>query len=168
MTQTLLAMLALMLTLLFSYQQQRNVQHAQLSMIKNEVMSMATGVAVDRLEEIGSMAFDDATKGDVKLVSPSQLTLKANFLLDSPVDDMDDFDGSKVRRFRVVWADTLWYWLETQVNYASESNPDQEITDLNVRTKFKKASVKVYSANTGIRDTIRISQSFACGTKCAW
>lgn len=169
MPQTLLAIAAMMVATLFAFQQQRNVMETRMQMVRSEVVTNATGVAVDRLEEIGVMAFDDATKGEDKIFATSSLTSMLTFTDDAPpVDDVDDFDGSIVERFRVYGADTLWYGVETRVRYASEAQPDAEIVDPSQRTKMKKATVTVYSLNIPNIDTIRISQSYTCGSKCDW
>ncbi len=169
MPQTLLALGAVMVATFFSFQQQRSVLETRMQMIRNEVETAATAVAVDRLAEIGAMAYDDATKGDVRIFSSAALTSSATFTEDAPpVDDIDDFDGSSVTRHRVSSGDTLRYGVETTVEYADENVPDSPILDPTVRTKFKKATVKVYSLNVAYVDTIRLSQSYSCGSKCAW
>lgn len=165
----MLALLAIMMAALFSLNQQRGIMQTRMNMMRNEVASAATGVAVDRLEEVRSMAFDEATKGEDKVLTSTALTSKATFTDDAPpIDDVDDFDGSYVKRYRVWMGDTLWYGVETDVVYALETQPDTPVTDINTRTKFKKASVKVYSLDIAKVDTITLSQSFSCGSKCNW
>lgn len=169
MPQTLLALAAMMMATLFALNQHRGVMQTRISMMRNEVMTSASGVAVDRLEEVRSMAFDEATKGEAKIFSSTDLTSKPTFTDDAPpIDDIDDFDGSSVQRFRVWASDTLWYGVETTVAYAEENAPDIPLSDPNVRSKFKKATVKVYSLNVNHVDTVSISQTFSCGSKCAW
>lgn len=169
MPQTLLALVAMMMASLFALNQQRGIMQTRLTMVRNEVATAATGVAVDRLEEVRTMAFDEATKGEDKIFSTSELTSKPTFTDDAPpIDDVDDFDASYVKRYRVWASDTLWYGVNTSVVYATEAQPDQPVADPNERTKFKKATVKVYSLNVANVDTITISQSFSCGSKCAW
>lgn len=169
MPQTMLALLAVMMAALFSFNQQRGIMQTRMQMMRNEVASAATGVAVDRLEEVRAMAFDEATKGEDKIFSSTALTSKSTFTDDAPpIDDVDDFDGSYVERFRVWLSDTLWYGVETSVVYAEEAQPDTPVADINTRTKFKKATVKVYSLDIANVDTITISQSFSCGSKCEW
>lgn len=169
MPQTLLALAAMMIATLFALNQQRGIMQTRMSVLRNEVQTAATGVAVDRLEEVRAMAFDEATKGEGKIFTSAGLTSKPTFTDDAPpIDDMDDFDGSYVERFRVWQQDTLWYGVETDVRYAEETAPETPIADPNQRTKFKKATVRVYSLNVERIDTITISQSFSCGSKCAW
>ena len=169
MPQTLLAICAVMLATFFAFQQQRSVLETRLEMVRNEVETAATGVAVDRLEEIGVMAFDEATKSGDKIFSSASLTSSAIFTVDAPpIDDLDDFDGSYVERFRVYSGDTLWYGVETGIEYADESQPDLAIADPFQKTKFKKATVTVYSLNVTKIDTLAVSQSYSCGSKCEW
>lgn len=169
MPQTMLALLAVMMAALFSLNQQRGIMQTRMNMMHNEVMSAGTGVAVDRLEEVRTMAFDEATKGEDKIFASAALTSKPTFTDDAPpIDDIDDFDGSYVERFRVWMSDTLWYGVETSVVYALETQPDAPVADINTRTKFKKATVKVYSLDIAKVDTITLSQSFSCGSKCEW
>lgn len=169
MPQTLLAIGAVMMATFFSFQQQRSLLETRMQMIRNEVETAATAVAVDRLAEIGAMAYDDATKGDDRIFSSTSLTARNTFTDDAPpIDDIDDFHGASVSRFRVTTGDTLWYGVESSISYANENAPDAAIVDPAIRTKFKKATVTVYSLNVAQIDTIRISQSFSCGSKCAW
>lgn len=168
MPQTLLAIAAMMVATLFAYQQQQNVIQTRMQMMRNEVETGATGVAVDRLEEIRIMAYDEATKGETKISSPGSLTPAPDFKLDSPADDIDDFDDSYVKRFREYAGDTLWYGVQSVVRYADESNPDDTMPATHPPTKFKKATVRVYSLTMAKTDTITISQSFSCGSKCDW
>jgi hypothetical protein len=169
MPQTLLALAAMMMATFFAFQQQRSVRDTRMQMLRNEVATAGTGVAVDRLEEVGVMAYDEATKAEDKIFSPVSLTSAAVFTVDAPpVDDIDDFDNSYVERFRVYTGDTLWYGVETQIYYADENQTDQEVADLTLKTKFKKATVKVYSLTVAATDTITLSQSYSCGSKCEW
>lgn len=169
MPQTLLALAAMMMATLFALNQQRGIIQTRMSMMRNEVATAATGVAVDRLEEVRAMSFDEATKGEDKIFSPAALTSKPTFTDDAPpIDDIDDFDGSYVERFRVWKSDTLWYGVATAVAYAQESAPDVPLADPSQRSKFKKATVTVNSLNVDKMDAITLSQSFSCGSKCAW
>lgn len=169
MPQTILALAAIMMAALFSLNQQRGIMQTRMNMMRNEVMTSGTGIAVDRLEEVRSMAFDETTKAEEKISSSAGLTSKPTFTDDAPpIDDVDDFDGSYVERFRVWKSDTLWYGVETAVVYASEAQPDTPVADVYTKTKFKKATVKVYSLDIPNVDTITISQSFSCGSKCDW
>lgn len=165
MSQTLLAILALMLATMFSVQQLRHTAFTQLSMIRSEIGTQSTGVAVDRLEEIGSMAFDEATVGGVTITSSALLTTGAPFGLDAPGNDIDDFDGATVDTFRLAGLDTLRFRIQSRVRYA---DPDDVGKEVSGPTKVKKATVKVYSLDIVAPDTITLSQSYSCGSRCNW
>lgn len=165
MTQTMLAMLALMLATLFAVQQQRQTAQVRMGMIRSEYGTQSTGVAVDRLEEIGSMAFDEATVGDETLLTVDSLTAGPPFSLDAPGTDIDDFHEITVDTFRVAGGHKLNFRMHSVVRYASETNFEMEVTG---PTKVKKATVKVYSLDIANPDTITISQAYACGSRCNW
>lgn len=169
MQQSLLALLALLLAMLLSVQQQRRTAEQQLTVIRNEVGVMATGIAVDRLEEVSALAFDENTRAGAKVSTPLGLTLPAYFGagVDTPSDDVDDTHAVVVDTLRVVDADTLWFRIQTRVAYADPADPDAEVAG---PTKFKRVSVKVYNTNLtpAFVDTIRLSQSVACGSACEW
>ena len=61
MPQTLLALLALMLASLLTFNQQRLTMRAQRTMISNEIELAATGLASEVLEFIGARSFDEQT-----------------------------------------------------------------------------------------------------------
>ena len=165
MSQTMLSILALMLATMFAVQQQRHTAFTKLSMIRGEISTQTTGVAVDRLEEIGAMSFDEATVGDVTLDTPDSLTAGSPFGLDAPGNDIDDFDGVVLDTFRVAGPDTLRFRVLSRVRYASEANVEQEVGG---PTKVKKASVRVYNLDVAAPDTITLSQSYSCGSRCNW
>lgn len=162
MSQTLLAILALMLATMFAVQQQRHTGFTRLSMIRAEISTQSTGVAVDRLEEIGSMAFDEATVGGTA-VSLANLTAGPPFQLDAPGNDIDDFHGVSVDTFRVAGLDTLRFRVQSVVAYADPEDVGKVVTG---PTSMKKATVKVYSLDIAAPDTITLSQSYACGSWC--
>lgn len=163
MSQTLLATLALVVVTVYAAGQQRNIVNQQVTMIQNEVASMATSVAVDRLEEIRSVAFDEHTK-EGAVAGPSALT-PFPFSSDAQGDDIDDFHEVKLDTFRAVGTDTLRFMVETTISYVSDVNPDQVVT---TPSKYKRASAKVYSLTISNPDTVRIAQTYSCGSRCKW
>lgn len=165
MTQTMLAILAITLATLFAMQQHRNVAHMQMKMIRDDIGVQATGVAVDRLDEIGAKAFDQNTIGDEKADHPDSLTAGPPFAVDQQSNDIDDFHNVAADTFRVHGTDTLFFRIESYVTYALDNEPGTPTTG---PTKVKKVSVKAYSLDIPGPDTIRLSQSFACGSRCTW
>lgn len=165
MSQTMLALLALMLASLFAVQQQRQTAEMRLAMIRSEVSTQSTGVAVDRLEEIGSMSFDEATIGNETLSAVDSLTAGPPFGSDAPGNDIDDFDGVTVDTFRVAGTQQLNFRMTSRVRYASEASFETEVAS---RTKVKKVTVKVFNLDIPNPDTVTISQSYVCGSRCNW
>lgn len=164
MVQSMMALMALMLTLLFIFNQQQGIIRAERTLIRNEIAAQATSAAVDRLEEIGAMAFDRATVGGEHITDTTALTKPAFFGATSP-QDIDDFHGADVVQEYVLWEDTLRFRVISTVTYAKESDPGQSTSR---RTKFKKATVTVFSLDEPHPDTVRLSQSFSCGSLCKW
>lgn len=93
MLQTVYAILALMTFMLFSINNQQHILRSQIGMIRSEVELMGNGVAVERLEELGAVAFDDLD------------------LLHNTKDTTDVIIGS----------DTLAYVINTEVTYAQKN-----------------------------------------------
>lgn len=174
MPQTLLALLSVMLVSLFSYNQQRNVLSMRANMLRDEVALQATAVAVDRLDEIGAKAFDEATRSDAVSAS-NQLSamlsvyegeqVSPGFASDSPSDDIDDFDNVTVYDSRSTWLDSLDFKVHTEVTYVSEADRQTEVS---YQTRFKKVTAQVYSMDYALADTFYLSQVYNCGTLCNW
>lgn len=168
MMQTLLALLAMMIVTLFSFHQQRNIIHTQMSMIRSEAVTHATTVATDLLQEIGSKAFDHATT-DATISSPTDLTLKPHFTMDASGNDIDDYDDdTRVRKYRLLNGDTLWFDVWSEVNYADENDLQSVAADPTIRTRYKKVTVWVQSVTVDLQEPIYLSQTLACGSRCAW
>lgn len=169
MQQTLLALLALLLAMLLTVQHQRRAAREHLMALRAEVGVMATGIAVDRLDEVSMLAFDENTRLEATVASAAGLTAPAGFGagLDTPSDDVDDMHAVMVDTARVMGADTLWFRIHTAVTYADPADPDAATT---TRTKFKRVSVRVYNTNLApaFVDTVRLAQSVACGSACTW
>jgi hypothetical protein len=165
MPQTMLALLGMMLVAQFTLRQHREVLHGQMATIKTEVATIAASVAVERLERIVVMPFDEATREGIPLTSPSQLTPRAAFRADSPSDDADDFDGAAILVGRPVGSDTLWFDVRTMVSYADELNP---AADAATQTKLKRVVAVVSSRNVAFADTLRLERLITCGSACTW
>lgn len=169
MSQTLLATLALVVVGMFALSQLESIAHTRHGIIVSEIMMQATAVATDRIEEIGSLTFDEniAKAGGAKLTMPSQLTAGPPFTADGVLNDIDDFHSVEVDTFRVSSSeeDTLWFRVQSYVTYADETQLDMPVTG---PSKVKKVTVKVHSLDLVQPDTIEISQAFTCGSRCGW
>lgn len=94
MPQTVLALFALAMATMFSLNQRELTTRAQLNMMKNEVAVVATGIASEAFDHIGSLPFD----GNGAVVRLTQLTVASQFGgVDTWDDatDMDDFHGQR-------------------------------------------------------------------------
>ena len=177
MSQTMFAIVALMIFSLFAVSQQQRLFTAERVMIRNTVGRMANAIAVETLEEAAAKHFDQNT-ADVTLTNASQLTLKSNFGRNQDInnDDLDDWSSADVHpdstledRSRFVRGAEVVFTRKAEVRYVERDgfggwrdSPSQN------RTKFKEMSVEVYAEGISLADTVRISQVVACGTACNW
>lgn len=166
MPQTMLALLAMMVVMLLTVNQNERIVHLRQYVIRNEIAMQANAVAVDRLEEIGAMAFDEATIDDKTIHSKNELTAYPFDVKEGDPNDIDDFQGAIVPKARVVNGRQLWFRVASTVSYAKENDPDVEVTG---PTRLKKVTVTVQSDSLNIpTPTITLSQTFACGSRCDW
>ena len=174
--QTLYAIIAMMVMSLFAMQQQRQALRVQMSMIDQEINTIASSVATERLEEIGSKAFDHATTNGTTITSASALTAPAEFGTNMDADsndDLDDFNGSEVTVVRSIGGSDLAFTTSSTVSYVSASNLDEVSSS---RTKYKMVTVMVtvndqldeslYSVEGLARKTITVSQTYSCNSAC--
>ncbi|MDX1429947.1 MAG: hypothetical protein R3282_06650 [Rhodothermales bacterium] len=180
MPQTMLAVLSMVVTTLFAFNQHRNVLNTRLNMVKEDMAIRSTGVAVDVLEEIGSMSFDEATR-DAVVSSSNELTsvysasfremeqyeesTNHEYIEAGGTNDIDDFNGAIMERTRTLNEKTLGFRAEAVVGYV---DPVDKTTEVNYPTKLKKVTIKVFSKNIARPDTIYLSQIFSCGSRCNW
>ena len=169
MPQSLLAIAAISILSLFVFQQQQSAIYVQRTMVEAAVAVMSNGVAVERLSEIRTMHYDQATRDYGVVDSPLLLSQRSNFgpSRDTPNDDIDDFDGAVKDVERIIGTGTLTFRVESQVTYAEEGDPSSE-SKSSLPTKYKKVTVKVYNLDLAEADTVEISQSFSCKEACQW
>lgn len=74
MPQTILALLALMLSSTFALQQSRHTLQTEMNMIQREAQIHARGVATEVFAEIANLPFDEATATAEGIVPVSELT----------------------------------------------------------------------------------------------
>lgn len=162
----------MILTSMYAYTQHQNVIATRLNIVENELSLHSTNVAVDLMEEIGSMSFDEATKSD-EITSPGDLTPIAGAygqygdstsVEAGGTDDIDDFDGIAVVRTRDRSGHTLSFQAIPSVRYVLA---DGETTSFGP-TKFKKVTIAVANSDYVKADTVYLSQVFSCGAKCNW
>ena len=178
MGQSLYAIVAMMVVSLFAVHQQRSALRVQLDMIDSEVATIASGVAVERLEEIGALAFDQNTRSGELADGAEDLTPASEFGegYDRPVDDLDDFDGTVKEIARPLGGvDTLRFDVAAEVEYVRESDTSLASS---VPTKYKRVKVTVavkgagmdrlYSKEGLAKRTVTLTQLFSCKSACQW
>ena len=166
MPQAMLATLALLLGALYSMQRQRAIFDGQMRMVENEMEMLATSVAKDRVELIGTMSFDHATRDALRISAASQLTAAANFRNETAEDDdLDDFHGSADILSRVVGGQTFTFRASASVAYVSDANG---VTVSATQTRTKQVTVWVSGITIPMRDSVRLQQTFTCGSACNW
>lgn len=100
MTETMLALVALMVVVFFAFTQQRGIVQAQQEIASVELEVLASAVGSEMMQLIATQDFDDATIGvDLQTVLLSDLTIASQFgdTLSCPAvcDDIDDFNNMK-------------------------------------------------------------------------
>ena len=173
MPQTMLAVLSMVVTTIFAFNQHRNVLSTRLNMVREDMAIRSTGVAVDILEEIGSMSFDEATRDKIvassseltTLYSPGDLGQDQTSVESGGTNDIDDFNGAILDRYRELKGQNIGFRAESVVSYV---DPSDNTTEVTYPTKLKKVMIKVYSTTIARPDTIYLSQLYACGSRCSW
>lgn len=165
MPQTMLALLAMMVVMMITVNHHQNAVHVRKNIVRNEVAMQTTGVAVDWLERIGSEAFDEAVADGSVITSAIQLTEGPPFTADLQENDIDDFHGVSKDTSRVVNGREIKFHVQSTIAYADPNDPEKIVSG---RTKAKKATVRAWSTSISSPDTVVLSQTFTCGTRCDW
>ena len=170
MPQTMLAILAMMLFSMFAVEQQKKVYLAQQAMIRQTVSIMLNGASVERLEEIGSKGYDQTVVDSETLSSSTDLSSPDTEFGPgndhTPEDDLDDFHAAVDTVYRAIGAHSLGFVIESEVEYASEFDPEQPAAP-GTKTKYKLVTVTARSLTLPDLE-VRISRSFSCGSACQW
>ena len=100
MSETMLALVALMVVVFFAFSQQRAIVRAEQEIASVELEVLATAIGSEMMQLIATRDFDDATIGvDLQTVTLGDLTVPAQFgnTLSCPAvcDDIDDFNNMK-------------------------------------------------------------------------
>jgi len=166
MPQTLLALFALVCATYYTSTRQRVIVDDQVRLIYNEVELIGASVAVDRLEEISSKEFDQATIGSPTLTAASQLTATASFGKEAgDNNDIDDFQNGVDTLLRKAGTATLRFRVQTTVAYGAETSPETVST---ASTKVKTVTATVRSLDVVVPSSVTLKRSFTCGSDCAW
>ena len=178
MPQTLLALLAMMLTVLFSVQQQRHMASSRLDLVQDVLAIQVNGVATERLELIAAKAFDEETLDAGRRHSAgTTLTSTSGFGAneDTPENDVDDFDGYESELGRPLRdeagnvVDTLRVDVRTSIEYVRKAaTGTYEPTHLGMPSKFKRIRIEARTVNSMLPETVEITRVVSCGDSCTW
>ncbi len=168
MPHSLVAVIAMALASLVTFQQHRSVLTQRMIQMRAQVSVEATAAAADRLEQVTAMPFDEVLlKGAI--TSATELTsfvAGAGQLGEtSGMNDVDDFDGSVVEDIRKASGKALRFRTVTHVSYVSELDG---VTPVGYMTRLKSVTVEAVSLDIASADTIRVNEVVDCGQLCRW
>ncbi|WP_457651833.1 hypothetical protein [Rhodocaloribacter sp.] len=137
MSQTLLALVALLITMQISLVNQRSILNARVTMVDNELETIATGAALDILDYIGTKPFDEATAtgfvSDAEDLTPLPFPTGGTY---EEAEDIDDFNGIQTYVYDTD-IDDVGFSAEIEVRYVDED----DITQVSVTPTFSKEVV---------------------------
>jgi hypothetical protein len=137
MSQTLLALVALLITMQISLVNQRSILNARVTMVDNELETIATGAALDILDYIGTKPFDEATAtgfvSDAEDLTPLPFPTGGAY---EEAEDIDDFNGIQTYVYDTDF-DDMSFSAEIEVRYVDED----DITQVSVTPTFSKEVV---------------------------
>lgn len=180
MPQTLLALLALALAGLLTFNQQRLTVRSQTNMVTNEIELAAAGLASEAMEFIGARSFDERSTperiadadGNVP-DSPSAFTNSSSFGTtgdcdylqpsDTPAcDDIDDLANRDWTPTEVTLAHgrTLEFDIKTDVYYVDSPS---SMTPSATKTRHKRVDMNLRSpyATRGDEGVLRVTRVFS-------
>ena len=186
MPQTLLALLALVLSSLLVFNHQRLAVQSQRTMIVNEVEMAATGLAAEIIEFAGARSFDaSSTPKKVALAGGTVPTTLASFspaadfgssatcpLLrpseDAPCDDIDDLDGIEWApvAIDVSLTDSLQFEARVRVYYVDDV---KSMDPAPAPTYHKRVVLDLRSTDVPDREdgSVRVTRVFSYDAKKA-
>ena len=170
MPQTLLALLALSLSSLVVFNQQRLQMRAQTQMVSNELSLAGSGLASDIMEMIGARSFDEAStpekihEAGAVPESPSLFTSISKIESETPeskdcdllnpseeCDDLDDVHGVTAETYSILLAEgrQLDFKVSTAVAYVTDA---EGAIESDVPTRHKKVTIELQpvNENTGV------------------
>ena len=137
MSQTLMALVALLITMQISLVNQRSILNARVSMVDSELETIATGAGLDILDYIGTKPFDEATAtgfvSDAEDLTPLPFPTGNTY---EEAEDIDDFNGIQPYNY-VTDLDDMSFTAEIEVRYVD----DDDITQVSTTQTFSKEVV---------------------------
>ncbi len=145
MTQTMLAILAMIIAMLFAFNQQATILREYDSMVKGELEIMASGVALEVLEEVAGHPFDAHTADpDFILTKDFNLSRLAapGFDYDYTYDEaryIEHFNGTEKSFDFRAGDNTFTFDVDVDVHYVDAGG-----ATASTRTTMKEVVVTVY------------------------
>jgi len=137
MSQTLMALVALLITMQISLVNQRSILNARVTMVDSEIETIATGAGLDILDYIGTKPFDEATAtgfvSDAEDLTPLPFPTGNAY---EEAEDIDDFNGIQPYIY-VTDFDDMGFTAEIEVRYVDED----DITQVSMTQTFSKEVV---------------------------
>lgn len=165
MPQSLVAVIAMALASLVSFQQHRSVLQQRMNAIRGNLAVSATAVATDKLDEIGSKAFDESTVAGPITSIMDLKPIVASEMLPAVLNDVSDFHGlwqTETRRTNDLESS---FRVETSVSYVSEVDGATKVA---YSSRLKMVTVTVVPEGLVRPDTIRVSEVLSCADRCRW
>ncbi len=153
MRQTIMGLLGLMIAMLLSLNVQRASLTAKAQVIDNEMETIASGVALEVLDYVGSKPFDAAT-ALAEVEDESELTALpfSTGMSYEEADDIDDFHQIQTYTFPEFDFD---FEIDITVEYVDENDPEVVATS---QTFAKKVTVTIN--NEYLESPVQLSQIY--------
>ena len=168
MPHSLVAVIAMALASLVTFQQHRSVLTQRMIQMRAQVSVEATAAAADRLEQVSAMPFDEVLLAG-PITSASELTSfvsgAGQLGESSGMNDIDDFDGMVSDEVRDASGKALRFRTTTHVSYVSELDG---VTPVSYMTRLKSVTVEAVPLDMPAAGTIRVTEVVDCGQLCRW
>lgn len=145
MPQSVIGILALVLAILYTIHQQHAIMTEYEDMIRDEYEIMASGVALEVMEDVSRHPFDEATSGPYFVMTEefkiSKLA-KHPFVYAYTYDEamyLEHFNGTKTERSFQAGTSSISFDAEVEVHYVDESGEETK-----KRTDKKQVIVRVF------------------------
>ena len=148
-----MGLLGLMIAMLLSLNVQRASLSAKVQVIDNEMETIASGVALEVLDYVGSKPFDAAT-ALAEVEDESELTALpfSTGMAYEEADDIDDFNQIQTYTFPEFDFD---FDIDITVEYVDENDPEAVATS---QTFAKKVTVTIN--NEYLESPVQLSQAY--------
>ena len=144
-----------MSSMLISLNVQRASLSAKVQVIDNEMETMASGIALEVVDYIGTTAFDAATVDGDEVEDPDELT-PAPFSAGKSYQDADDIDDFHEMQTHTISAFDFDFDVDVIVQYVEEDDPEQVASS---QTFAKKVTVVV--SNDFLRSPVQMSHVYS-------